>query len=398
MAKDEDVTNVHNPAYSQPLCTVVQIALVDLLRSINVLPSAVVGHSSGEIAAAYSVGALSRESALKVAFYRGCVSARLAGTCSNPGAMAAVNLSEAEVQPFLDGTNTLSTFGGLSIACINSPWSVTVSGDAPKIDILMSLLKKQEVVATKLKVDVAYHSKAMDQVAVEYQTMIGDLTTGDMVSNDVVMFSSVTGAMISFDEVCQPGYWVRNLTSQVRFLEAFSSLCLPSTQSPAQRFGTHGKGIAVTDVLEVGPHSALKKPIRDILSSLERGESVVYNSILQRNVSALISLHEAAGRLYCLGHPVNVTALNDRGGQVSRTVLVDLPEYPFNRSQSYWSEGRLSKNFRFRKHPPHELLGTAEPNWNVREARWRHMIRATDNPWILDHKVTDLNVEPPRCR
>ena len=312
--------------------------------------------------------------------------------------MVAVNLSEAEVQPFLDRINNLSTFGELSVACINSPWSVTVSGDAQKIDILMSLLKQQKVVATKLKVDVAYHSKAMDQVAIEYQTMIGDITTGDMASNDVVMFSSVTGAMISFDEVSQPGYWVKNLTSQVRFLEAFSSLCLPPTQSPAQKYGSHGKGIAVTDVLEVGPHSALKKPIRDILSSLEPGESVAYNSILQRNVSALISLYEAAGRLYCLGHPVNVTALNNRGEQVSRAVLVDLPEYPFNRSQSYWAEGRLSKDFRFRKHPPHELLGTTEPNWNAREARWRKMIGATDSPWILDHKVVDLKVEPPGCR
>ena len=398
MAKDEDVTNVHNPAYSQPLCTIVQIALVDLLRSVNVLPSAVVGHSSGEIAAAYSVGALSTRSALKVAFYRGKVSARLASTCTKPGAMVAVNLSEAEVQPFLDRTNTPSSCGEVSIACINSPYSVTISGDAHEIDMLMSLLKQQKVVATKLKVNVAYHSKAMEQVSIEYQTMIGDITTGDVASNGAMMFSSVTGSTVSFDEVCQPGYWVKNLTSQVRFLEAFSNLCLQSTQSPTPKLERHGKGIAVTDVLEVGPHSALQKPIKDILSSLEGGESVAYNSVLQRGVSALSSLYKIAGRLYCKGHPVNVTALNNRGQQLSRAVLVDLPEYPFNRSQSYWVEGRLSKNFRFRQHPPHELLGTPETNWNVREARWRHMIRATDNPWILDHKVVDLKVELPRCR
>ena len=398
LGKEEKGSNVHNPAYSQPLCTIVQIAIVDLLRSVNVFPSAVVGHSSGEIAAAYSVGALNRESALKVAFYRGYVSAKLASTCSKPGAMVAVNLSEAEVQPFLDRINNLSTCGEITIACINSPCSVTLSGDAHQIDILMSLLKQQKVVATKLKVNVAYHSKAMEEVAIEYQTMIGDITTSEMAPNGVVMFSSVTGAKVSFDELRQPGYWVKNLTSPVRFLEAFSNLCLQPTQSPTQKFGTHGKGIAVTDVLEVGPHSALQKPIKDILSSLEHGESVVYNSILQRNVSALSSLFAAAGRLYCLGHPVNVTALNNRGQQVSRAVLIDLPEYPFNRSRSYWAEGRLSKNFRFRKHPPHELLGTTDPNWNVREARWRHVIRATENPWILDHKVIDLIVELLRCR
>ena len=311
--------------------------------------------------------------------------------------MVAVNLSEAEIQPFLDRTNILSTCGEISVACINSPYSVTVSGDKHQVDVLMSLLKQQKVVATKLKVDVAYHSKAMDQFAIEYQTMIGDISTGDMASYDVVMFSSVTGAIVSFDEVSQPGYWVKNLTSPVRFLEAFSNLCLQSTQSPAHRLGTHGKGIAVTDVLEVGPHSVLQKPIKDILSSLEHGESVVYNSVLQRKVSALSSLLKVAGSLYCLGHPVNVTALNNRCQQVSRAVLSDLPEYPFNRSQSYWVEGRLSKNFRFRKHHPHELLGTTDPNWNVRDAKWRHVIRATDNPWILDHKVVDLKVKLARC-
>jgi acyl transferase domain-containing protein len=75
--KDEQSSNIYNPAYSQPICAALQIALVDLLDSWGVRPSAVVGHSSGEISAAYAVGGLSKESALRVAYYRGFVSACL---------------------------------------------------------------------------------------------------------------------------------------------------------------------------------------------------------------------------------------------------------------------------------------------------------------------------------
>ena len=366
------------------------MALVDLLYSLNIRPTAVVGHSSGEIAAAYSVGALSRESALKVAFYRGYVSATLANSGSRPGAMVSVNLSEKEVQLFLDRTVAPNACNGISVACVNSPFNVTLSGDAHQITTLISLFEQQNVFARKLAVNVAYHSKSMEQIALEYKTLIGHITMGGMESNGVTMFSSVTGAKISNTEVCQPGYWIKNLTSQFRFLEAFSHHYLQSTQSPTPKVENHGKGIAVTDVLEIGPHSALQRPIKDILNSLEHSGNVVYSSILQRNVSALTSLFTAAGRLHCQGHPVNVTSLNDRGQKVSRTVLSDLPEYPFNKSQSYWVEGRLSKNFRSRTHPRHELLGTTDPNLNARQAKWRHMIRATHNPWILDHKVIDL--------
>ena len=384
---------MNDPAYSQPLCTVLQIALIDLLRSFNIHPSAVVGHSSGEIAAAYSVGALNRESALKVAFYRGIVTAKLASSCSKAGGMVSINLSETEVRPYLDRTAALFGCEDISVGCINSPRNVTLSGDAQQLSTLMSLLEQQKVVARKLRVGVAYHSRAMDEVAIEYQTLISDLSMGEPASNGVTMFSSVTGARILIEEVCQAEYWVKNMTNPVRFSEAFSALCLQSSLSSTPKMGAHRKGIAVTDILEIGPHSALQRPVKDILSSLEHGESIGYNSLLHRNVPAVNSLFTAVGRLHCLGHAVNVAALNDRGQLRSRVLLTDLPEYPFNKTQSYWVEGRLSKNFRFRGHPRHELLGTSDPDWNINEARWRHVIRATDNPWILDHKVTD-----PRAR
>lgn len=221
LSKNENITKVHNPAYSQPLCTVLQIALVDFSRSLNLQPSAVVGHSSGEIAAAYSIGALNRESALKVAFYRGYVSAKHANTCPKPGAMASVNLSEIEVRPYLDQTAALFGCEEISIGCVNSPRDLTLSDDAQHITSLLSPLEQQKVLAKRLRISVPYHSKAMDTVAIEYQALIKDIAMRMPAANAATMFSSVTGVGIPAKEVSQPGYWVKNMISPVRFSEAF---------------------------------------------------------------------------------------------------------------------------------------------------------------------------------
>ena len=136
------------PELSQPICTALQIALVDLLASWSVFPSAVVGHSSGEIAAAYAAGALTKESALIVAYYRGFV-------CKNSpkeGGMAAIGLGKAKVSPFL--------IPGVGVACENSASSITLSGDSDKLEQVMSAIKNEyeQALVRKLQVGMAYHS------------------------------------------------------------------------------------------------------------------------------------------------------------------------------------------------------------------------------------------------
>ena len=133
---------------SQPLCTALQIAVVDLLASWGVTPSAVVGHSSGEIAAAYAAGALSKEGALITAYYRGFVCKKLTKT----GGMAAIGLGKSEVQPFL--------VDGMGIACENSGSSVTLSGDLEALEQAMGAIKDQhdQAFMRKLQVEMAYHS------------------------------------------------------------------------------------------------------------------------------------------------------------------------------------------------------------------------------------------------
>lgn len=125
-----------------------QVALIDLLGDWGVTPSAVVGHSSGEIAAAYAAGALTTKEAITVAFYRGYV-------CKKPhkkGGMAAVGIGRDEVTPFLRP--------GVKIACENSASSVTLSGDLDILEDVMANVKEKRpnVLVRKLQVEMAYHS------------------------------------------------------------------------------------------------------------------------------------------------------------------------------------------------------------------------------------------------
>lgn len=379
LAKGEDVTMIHDPEYSQPICTALQMALIDLMESCGQSPSAVLGHSSGEIAAAYCAGALSKWSALKIAFYRGCLAAKLARS-QRQGAMMSVDLSETAVKRYISTSIDHSEF--VSIACINSPKNVTLSGSERQISTLKSVFEREGVAAKVLRVNVAYHSKAMNEIAAEYGDLIGEVSTGDHKQDRPVIVSSVTGTEAIPDEMSTATYWVRNLTSPVRFSEALSNLCLLGKSA------TNGHGNAITDILEIGPHSTLKWLIKDTLAPLEYGKTISYDSLLTRGASALTSSFSAIGRLHCLGYAINLSALNNPiQGKESLQVLAELPEYPFNHSQSYWFESRLSKNSRFRTHARHELLGTRVPDWNPREARWRHMIRQSENPWITDHKV-----------
>lgn len=143
--------DIHSAEFAQPLCTAIQIGLFNLLRSWGIKPDGVVGHSSGEIAAAYAAGALNMRDAILVAFYRGCASSQQ----RRPGAMAAVGLGRHEVTDLLTP--------GTYIACENSRSSVTISGDLDAVEGTLDRVReaRPEALARKLKVDRAYHSSML---------------------------------------------------------------------------------------------------------------------------------------------------------------------------------------------------------------------------------------------
>lgn len=365
---------IHSPEVSQPLCTALQIALVELLRSFGMHPVAVIGHSSGEIAAAYTTGALSHESACKVAYYRGQVAENLRRASSTtPGAMISVNLNRLQVPPL---HNTLGIEeNSVHVACMNSPTNVTLSGMGDAINAIKQHLDDQGIFAHKIATGVAYHSPAMRSVSEDYLHLMGSLETGVAPSYPIPMVSTVTGHIAPPETLGRAQYWVDNLLSPVRFVEAIRDM-QDNISAPPDLGGT----LIITDLIEIGPHSALRKPVHDSVPSLR------YHTALNRNTQASNKILELVGSLFCHGYPVSVVAANGQE-HYSGPPLVDCPPYPFDHSRSYWIESRLSKDYRLREFSPGYLIGKRVYDWNPLVPRWRNWMCTETIPWLGDHVV-----------
>lgn len=217
------------------------------------------GHSSGEIAAAYASGALDFKDALKVSFYRGQLANTIPEKASHlKGAMLAVGLSEEKARRII---NQLEGKGGkMVVACVNSPSSVTVSGDETAIIELQDILEARMIFNRRLVVDTAYHSHHMEVIAREYLTSLSDIQP-QKTSEFVRFVSSVTGRQMAGNEL-DAAYWVRNMVSQVRFSMALECMCI----RPAEKqLGQSWSKYAVDSIVEIGPHSALAGPIKQTL-------------------------------------------------------------------------------------------------------------------------------------
>lgn len=335
-----------------------------------------VGHSSGEIAAAYCIGALSSESAWKLAYQRGQVSKLLK---VGSGAMMSVGLGEREAKKYLGKIVQDKAV----IACINSPSSVTISGDACALDQLDKILTSDGIFVRKLKVEVAYHSHHMKAVADTYLESIRDVTTLLHKANpEVKMFSSVTGGLID-SSALTPEYWATNLTSPVRFSDAVLSLF---TYQPGKRRRQPVTEGFVDLWMEIGPHGALATPVKQTLDN----DTTDYLSVLQRGKDAVGTALTVVGELWSRGYSVDLASTVDSSDAKANqaSLLVDAPTYPWNHGAEYWSEPRLSVAHRFRKHPRQDLLGS--PMKSASEPAWRHFLRMSENPWMEDHQVRQL--------
>jgi acyl transferase domain-containing protein len=142
-------SRISKAEFSQPLCTVIQIALVDLFHTWSIKPDAVVGHSSGEIAAAYATNGLTKKEAVLAAYFRGLITSKKLAD----GAMAAVGLGPDHVRNLLKS--------GVVVACENSPTSTTISGDRVAVEEFIATLgdESPDVFVRALQVDNAYHSR-----------------------------------------------------------------------------------------------------------------------------------------------------------------------------------------------------------------------------------------------
>lgn len=392
---DEIQARINEPRFSQILCTVLQIALVELLRTFHIHPAAVVGHSSGEIAAAYAVGGISRQSAWKIAYFRGLFCSTLAessGT-SPRGAMMAVGLSDSSVQPYIDKILQDSPERGVLVAaCMNSPKNTTVSGDKALIEQLQAKILADGIFARVLKVPVAYHSPHMHHIAAPYREVIGKLDCGKTPPVFANMVSSVTGDIIPIGELVNSEYWVRNLVSPVQFSAALERIFHDSAKKVQKKFDlSHHSVASVSDLIEIGPHFAMEGPIREIkeATASTMKEGISYTATLVRGRAATETVLEAAGKLHCVGFDVNLGNVNAPFSEHDSELMTlpALPEYPFDHTHTYWHESRISKNIRLNPQPYNAFLGLPVPDWNPLEPRWRNIIRLSSMPWLEDHKV-----------
>ncbi|KAI5864836.1 hypothetical protein GGS23DRAFT_465969 [Durotheca rogersii] len=380
--EDKDSSQLGTASVSQPACTAIQLAIVDLLSSWDVKPAAVIGHSSGEIAAAYAAGALTFESALAVAYYRGVAMVELKQvTPELRGGMLAAGISASEAQKLIMELN----IGELTVACVNSPSSVTISGDVDAVEKLVTVLDERGIFARRLKVEVAYHSHHMFYASNGYlQNMLkgAQLPDGKSPSRDVVFASSLVAGIANLQDLTAT-YWVRNMVSSVRFSEALTVMVAGK------------QGSLVDTLLEIGPHSTLAGPIGQTLTSLSLKAKIKYLPTLVRNQNAHVSLLSTAAGLWTHDYPVDINSANRlEYPELKYGPLLDLPPYPFNHTVEHWHESRLSKDYRHRKIGRHDILGGLVPDSNSIEPRWRNILRLTENPWIKDHIVQSTVVFP----
>ncbi|KAI1390359.1 uncharacterized protein F4822DRAFT_443215 [Hypoxylon trugodes] len=375
--------NIDKPEYSQPLSTAIQIALIELFRSFGITPKAVVGHSSGEIAAAYAVGALSLVSACKVSYFRGQLAGKLrAAKASTPGSMISINLAENKVASYLTGITDEAFDGSVTVACVNSPLNCTLSGSEAAIDVVKAQADKDGIFAQKLKTGVAYHSASMLEISEEYLSLMGELDGADpqdlKATTPIFIVSTVSGKPARPAELVRGQYWVDNMVSPVRFADALQII---AKESSALKTGLD----IVADLVEIGPHPALRRPVQDTISRASSKIKIRYASALHRSQPPIQTTLELAGQLFCLGHNVSVSAVNQRRTDGSPSFLINCPEYPFDHSQKHWAEPRISHDFRLRGTVKGETLGARVSDWNPLEPRWRNFLCTETTPWLADY-------------
>ena len=353
LLRDERTSRATETHFAQPLNFALQVALAELLRSQGVVPAAVVGHSVGEVAAAAVAGALTIEEASQVIFHRGRLQARTAGQ----GGMLAVGLSEVEAQAFIRGLEDQ-----VSIAAINGPSTVTLSGSHDALDSLAQVLSEEKVFVRKLKVEVPYHSVRMDPL---HDDLVAALARLVPTVPTIPLWSTVSGQRIE-NATHDAAYWWSNVREPVRFADAAGDLI---------RAGFR-------DFLEIGPHPVLAISIRECAQV--QGVQVHTVATLVREKPELQTMTESAGRLWELGCLPRWQTLIP-----SDSRFVRLPTYPWQR-QRFWEENEAARQQRL-GYVGHPLLGhpVAGPE-PIREVELNQQYF----PWLADHRVDGISVFP----
>lgn len=353
MLADEASSRMAQPQVAQTANFAIQMALAELWRARGVTPDAIVGHSVGEVAAAYVSGSLSLEDAVRVSFHR----SRLQQKTDGLGTMLATGLPVEDAEAAIAGLENR-----ISIAAVNSPTSTTLSGERAALEQVAQALAERRVFHRFLKVNVAYHSCQMDPLESELMESLRGLAPRPAA---LPVYSTVTGGRITGSEF-DGSYWWANVRQAVRFRDA------------ADRLVDDGCSV----FLEVGPHPVLASSIAECLSN--RGEKGHTVHSLRRAEPERATFTAALGTLYALGCAIDWTRMYAQGGG-----FVRLPAYPWQRER-HWLESEESRDVRLGRQD-HPLLGRRlrlpEPAWECEISR--HVLG-----YLSDHSVQGAVVFP----
>jgi acyl transferase domain-containing protein len=342
--------------------TALQLAILAVFKAAGVSCQAVVGHSSGEIAAAVAAGSLTSDQAILIAYYRG--KATSGASYEAPVGMMAVGLGPDTVQPHLEGT-------AIQVACINSPQSVTLSGKKSELVELEKKLKDEGHFARLLLVDAAYHSRHMMPVASQYrELLLKNVQWIGQGSDLATVFSSTTGKIEAGE--LGPDYWVKNMVSPVLFSQAIQKMITQEN--------------AVDLLIEIGPSNALMGPVNQVKKSVS--STIEYTSAWKRGSEALRTMLELSGKLFNMGYPISLAPINRDNEASSPSFITDLPNYSWNHSVKYWGESQSSTDWRFRKFVTHDLLGSKILGTPWTHPTWKKTLRLNDITWLRDHVVS----------
>ncbi|MGW5698674.1 acyltransferase domain-containing protein, partial [Streptomyces asiaticus] len=284
----DDAGLIGETAYTQAGLFALEVSLYRLITSWGVKPDYLLGHSIGELAAAYVAGVWSLEDAARVVAARG----RLMQVLPSGGAMVAVAASEDEVRPLLTD--------GVAVAAVNGPEAVVVSGDEDAVQAIADVLAGRGVRTRRLRVSHAFHSARMDGMLAEF----GEVLRGvEFRAPEMPVVSNVSG-VVAGEDLCSPEYWVRHVRETVRFADGLETL----------------RGLGVGSFLELGPDGTL--------TALADGDGV---SVLRRDRSEPLTVMAALGGLYVRGVEVDWDAVFPGARRV------DLPTYAFQRER-FWLE------------------------------------------------------------
>ncbi|KAM0136093.1 hypothetical protein ACHAP3_004714 [Botrytis cinerea] len=387
LKRPSEESRIDTPEICQPICTAIQLMLGHLLqKSCGISFSAVVGHSSGEIAAAYFAGFLRSADAIRIAFYRGLHVARFISSCNQEGRMLAAGLSQDAAEDLLAAAEFK---GRLSLAAVNSPSSVTLSGDADAIEEAQTQLVSRKIFNRLLNVQTAYHSHHMSKCSSAYLASLEECQIEVLrpSSDAPCWYSSVqSGESISSEGADKLGasYWVDNLVNPVMFHHAI-----------------HNAVSLLPDInfcLEVGPHPALKGPTMQTITTVRKNPPP-YSGTLNRSKTDLVAFSECVGDLWVYLGSARVPRFDAL--EHTKPSLVGLPTYPWDHRHSFWlpSPSLNSMKGNWNQQPSqsrvNSLLGYQVGDCDIGTmCRWSNDLRIDQLDWLKGHTLEGQIIFP----